>query len=230
MSEFDWSRQLVLDIQCWHPQRFDTYMAAQNELAVAALQLISNYPLIYLWGHSGSGKTHLLHAVYEAHDNAVYLDCEAANGKEMLFKFSAYDEAVSCLCIDNIQSIVADEAQEHQVFLWVNRQLEANQSIVIASQKAPKKLGIKLKDLESRLCWGPEFYLQCLDELSTRDLLKKSAERRGVIFPDDSLGYLLSRAKRDLKSLMLALDKLDEASLIAQRRLSIPFLKKILGL
>jgi DnaA family protein len=67
-----------------------------------------------------------------------------------------------------------------------------------------------------------------LDEAGRRELLRRRAEARGLQLDDGVLDYLFRRVGRDLGNLTALLDRLDRASLAAQRRLTVPFLRQIL--
>ncbi len=72
------------------------------------------------------------------------------------------------------------------------------------------------------------YQLHDLDDAGRVDALRLRAAQRGLQLPQETSEYLLRRMPRDLKSLHLLLDQLDEASLIAQRRLTIPFIRDVL--
>jgi DnaA family protein len=67
-----------------------------------------------------------------------------------------------------------------------------------------------------------------LDEAGRVQALKLRARHRGLELPDDTARFLLSRSRRDMTSLYRLLDKLDAEALIAQRRLTIPFVRDVL--
>ena len=94
-------------------------------------------------------------------------------------------------------------------------------------QKNIIDLKIKLPDLVSRLAWGLTLYLQLLNDDDKLSALQLRAGKRGFDLPDNVGRYLLSHNTRDLSSLFDLLDHLDEASLAAQRKLTIPFVKKV---
>jgi DnaA family protein len=86
-----------------------------------------------------------------------------------------------------------------------------------------------LPDLVSRLGWGPVFQLSALTDIEKRGALQLRAHRRGLEMGDEVADYLLKRCPRDMDSLFNLLNRLDHASLAAQRRLTIPFVRQLLA-
>ena len=100
----------------------------------------------------------------------------------------------------------------------------------MAARQPPTELPLALPDLVSRLAWGPVFALPPLDDERRQELLVQRAALRGLSMPREVASYLISRAPRGATELVILLEKLDKASLEAQRKLSIPFVKATLGL
>jgi DnaA family protein len=101
--------------------------------------------------------------------------------------------------------------------------------LYVSAKSSPASLNIKLADLISRLNWGPVYQLQVLEDADKVQAMQQRADQRGFELPDEVANYLLSRYPRDLHSLFALLDRLDFASLQAQRRLTIPFVKSHLA-
>jgi DnaA family protein len=90
-------------------------------------------------------------------------------------------------------------------------------------------LPLSLPDLRSRLGQCTRITLALLDDDARRDVLRERAQRRGLVLDDASLECLLRRVDRDLASLTALLYRLVRASLAAQRRITVPFLRQTLG-
>lgn len=101
--------------------------------------------------------------------------------------------------------------------------------MLLAADAPPRQLGMQLPDLVSRLSWGLVYQLQPLSEEDKQAALVLRAERRGLQLSDDAVRYLFSRSGRSMSDLFALLDQLDQASLQAQRRLTVPFIKQVLG-
>jgi DnaA family protein len=98
---------------------------------------------------------------------------------------------------------------------------------VAASVPAPD-LPLRLPDLASRLTAMPHYALRPLDEAQQREALQLRAAQRGIELPQETLLYLQRRFARDMGSLNRLLDQLDLASLEEQRRLTLPFIRRVL--
>jgi len=100
--------------------------------------------------------------------------------------------------------------------------------LYVASTAPPASLRFRLPDLRSRLLAAAVHQLHELDEAGRIEVLEQRARRRGFDLPRESATYLVHRMPRDLPTLCAVLDRLDEAALAAQRRLTVPFLRQVL--
>ena len=186
-------------------------------------------PIIYLFGAIGSGRSHLLQAA--CHDlpagEALYLPLE------QLLAMPAGDvlagvENLALVCLDNIDLVVGDAAWEEALFHLINRTRASGCRLLVSANSAPRQLGAQLADLQSRLSWGVVFQLPELADKDKLQILQFRAWRRGMQLSDESARYILARAARSLGELMDLLELLDKASMVAQRPLSIPFIRSAL--
>jgi DnaA-homolog protein len=109
-----------------------------------------------------------------------------------------------------------------------NRLGDSARPLIMAGQIRPQGLSIKRADLKSRLLGSLVFHLQCLDDEAKVMSLQQRAGVRGFDLPLEVARYLLKRYPRDMKALCCLLDTLDRASLVAQRKLTIPFVRALL--
>jgi DnaA family protein len=100
--------------------------------------------------------------------------------------------------------------------------------LVVAAKAPPALLSWKLPDLGSRFTAAAIFQLRELDEREQREALRLRARLRGFELPDDTSRWLQRRFPRDMRTMYELLDTLDEASLVAQRRLTVPFIRSVL--
>ena len=110
-----------------------------------------------------------------------------------------------------------------------NRARAAGVALVYAARDIPDAIGFGLPDLRSRLGQCTRITLSPLDDEGRREVLRQRAQRRGLVMDDAALDWLLKRVGRDLGGLTALLDRLDRASLAAQRRITVPFLRQTLG-
>lgn len=223
--------QLPLGIRLQDAATFENYLPSGNQEALAALQApISSAPSIYLWGTTGTGKSHLLQAVCHQsaaqHRRAAYLPLgEPGLAPAMLEGMEQYDR----VCLDDLDRIAGDAAWETALFHAYNRISAAGHQLIMTASQPLAALQIQLPDLRSRLGWGPVFQLQTLSDAAKRQALQQRAAARGVKLEDEVADYLMKRCPRDMASLFALLEGLDEASLAAQRRLTIPFVREYLS-
>jgi len=225
--------QLPLALTLRNSARFDSYFPGENREVVSGLELAAEgrgESLIYLAGAAGTGKTHLLQAVChhaaQSNHSTTYLPM-----RELLELSPAIFEGLEhmdLVCLDDIDVIAGRQDWEGAMFNLFNRVRDAGNTLLVAADRRPHQAGFSLPDLKSRLGWGVTYVLRPLDEETVRAALSDGAQRRGLELPEETARYLLRRFPRDLVTLFDLLDQLDQAALVAQRRLTIPFIKSVL--
>jgi DnaA family protein len=224
-------RQLTLPIGHAARPTFDNFTIAAddllvgaNDLALAQLKALrpGSAP-VYLWGASGAGKTHLLHAL---------ADAARARGEVVAF-FTAsrvvpwpFDEAVSLILLDDCDRF--DAQQQQAAFALFVEATSHGVPIAAAGRVPPTDLPLR-DDLRSRLGWGLVLAIAPLPEAQSRAALRRDAERRGLDLPDDVIDFLMRRFERDLKHLIGLLDQLDAYALTTRRAITVPMVRKMLA-
>jgi DnaA-homolog protein len=218
-------KQLALGVRLRADAVFGSFWPGVNAEAVAALQAPSVVPL-WLWGAAGSGKTHLLQAVCAATgEEAAYFPLASlALPADSLAGF----ERSRVLCVDDVDAVAGDLAWEKALFRLFNEAAELRTRLIFAAAAPPRQLGWSLEDWRSRAAACVVYQLRELDDPGRIEALRLRAAQRGLQLPYETSEYLLKRMPRDLRSLFDILDQLDEASLAAQRRLTIPFIRDAL--
>jgi DnaA family protein len=217
-------KQIPLPIGPAPQPRFDNFLTGANGAAVAHLRdLAPPAPPVYLWGPAGSGKTHLLRAL-ASHWQAAGLAVGWFDAQEPLPWALSPDWSV--VIIDRCE--VLDTAGQHAAFtLFVDAATHGAQ-VVAAGRLPPVDLALR-EDLRTRLGWGHVFALQPLDEAETRAALRREADRRGLLLPEEVIAHLLTHFPRDLAHLMSLLDRLDEFGMAEGRRITLPLLRRMLA-
>ncbi len=190
-------RQIAFDFAA-PPARFDNFVVGRNAEAVARLRTLDFPAVIYLWGESGCGKSHLLAAV------------------------SAQAPVVVA---DDAQDL-APAAQE-ALFDAFNATLTGGPKLVVAGDRAPLQLNLR-EDLRTRLGAGLVYALHPLSDDEKRVAILGAARERGMPIGDEFVDYLLNHFRRDMRSLMAVLDALDRYSLAAKRAVTLPLLRELL--
>jgi len=225
--------QLPLPISLDEGATFENFHAAGNQAAVDALKKLAQsggQRALFLWGGDGRGKSHLLQAacrlathsgrraIYLPMSQAVLLDPQAADNLD----------SYQLVCVDDVQRVAGIEPWQKALLVLFDALAQKGGGFVATARTAPGAIKRLLPDLASRLAWGPVFQLEPLSDEDKILALKQRASRRGFELPDDTAQFLLKRQQRDMRSLCATLDALDTASLVAQRRLTLPFVKAFL--
>jgi len=183
---------------------------------------------LFLWGLAGSGKTHLLQACCrQASDSGhsiAYLPLDQLQtlGPGVLENL----EQRQLICIDQLEVVAGQAPWEGALFTLFNRIQEAGSNLVVAGRKPPSTL--TRTDLSSRLASGVTIELPAPNETALRQILHHRAATLGLQPGEEAVTYLLQRTRRDLHSLMALLERLDRASLVTQRRLTVPLIRQVL--
>jgi DnaA family protein len=130
--------------------------------------------------------------------------------------------------VDDVHAVAGDLAWEEALFGLFNEALELRHRVIFAANAAPRQLAWSLEDWRSRASACVIYQLRDLDEAGRAEALRLRAAQRGLDLPSETSDYLLRHLPRDLPSLFEILDQLDEASLAAQRRLTVPFIRDAL--
>lgn len=224
--------QLPLAFKSSADQRFVDYLG--NAPARASLEQVSDGTLrhnIFLAGAAGAGKTHLLRAAVShalaLGRSAAYVPLArmAAMLPDVLEGFESHE----LICLDDVHAVAGLPGAEVALFHFFNRAQAAGARLVFSASGMPASLSIQLPDLVSRLEQSVRFTLDVLDETGKRQVLLRRARQRGLELDDTAMDYLFTRVSRDLHALSQILDRLDHASLAAQRRLTVPFIKTVLN-
>lgn len=229
--------QLPLGVRLRDDATFANYYPGANAAALGYVERLCQADagwgdsLIYLWGSAGVGRSHLLQAAClraeQQGEQAVYLPLAelVEYGPELL------DDLEQCalVCLDDLEAVLGRSAWEEALFHLFNRLRDVGKRLLLAACAAPRELPVALPDLQSRLSLALVFQLRELAEEDKLRALQLRASRRGLQLSDEVGRFILTRGARSMSALFELLEQLDQASLQAQRKLTIPFLKQTLG-
>ena len=194
-------RQLLLDLTQAPAPTFENFVHGGNaELFAALCAAAGGRPaerVLYMWGESGAGKTHLARAFQQA---------VAARPRYRV--------------IDDVERL--DDAA--QVMLFDDFNERAFDFLLVTARAAPRDVALR-RDLATRLATGLTYRVLPLTDEEKRAALAAHARTRGFQLSEDVSSYLLTHARRDMGSLMAALDALDRYSLETGRPITVPLLK-----
>lgn len=226
------SAQLPLALRLDPGATFDSFHPGANQGALSQVRASAAGPAwLYLWGAAGTGKTHLLNAACHAAGDAGRTACLVPLDRSDGWAPDALAglQGISLVCLDGVNAVAGRRDWEEALFHLLNGLREAGASVLMASRGRPGAMEVTLPDLKSRLGWGTLLRLKALDDDDKLAALRLRARQRGLDLPDEAAGYLLRRVARDTHSLFALLERLDAASLAAKRRLTVPFLREVLG-
>ena len=198
-----------------------------NQFAFAAAQAVAANPSgaynpLFIYGPSGLGKTHLLHAIkFEVAKNhpdfnIVYVDCEVftneiieavKNGTTELFR-QKYRLA-DVLLIDDIQFLAGKESTQEEFFHTFNTLHNAGKQIVIASDRPAKEIKSLEERLRTRFEWGLTADIQPPDFETRVAIVKRKTELLKLDVPDDVADYIANHLKQNIRQLEGAVKKLN---------------------
>ncbi len=229
------AEQLPLQFEYRGNQKFATFYPGRNQEIITHLKACTDHSgeqFLYIWGARGQGKSHLLqaccHQAFERNHQAFYL----APNLDKLPEASILDglEAMDLVCIDDIDQFLDQANWEQALFNFFNRLRDNNKRLIVASQYSPTQIPVQLSDLKTRLSWGLTLKLQALDDAELIGALQLRANTMGFEISEKSGRFLLTHYTRDSIALWNLLHRLDHATLAAQRKVTIPFLKQLLAL
>lgn len=224
--------QLTLSLDTAPATSFDSFHLDQsNQLVHGAVSAFVRSELddiqLYLWGDTGTGKSHLLTAACDLYNTqgyrVAYLPGELINQSGSLEGMETFD----LLCIDDLQRL--DHAAEVELFHLVNRVRAVGNKLLFAADRQVDHLGLALKDLQTRLAWGLVYQLAPLTDLGLQNALRQEIENRSLEASDEVISYVLKRFPRRMNILKQVVDTLDDVSLLEQRRITVPLVKSVFG-
>lgn len=225
--------QLALDMRLEPGTSFESYFAGANSEIVDAIRAQAEgrgEQFLFVYGSRGLGKSHLLQAACrlaaERGERIAYLPlAEAVQWPPAMVEGL---ETMTLVALDDLDATAANADWQEAIFHLFNRLRSSGHRLLIAAERRPAELGLTLGDLVSRLQWGLVLRLQDHDDAQKAEGLHFQARLRGLELPEETARYLLVHCPRELTSLFRLLDRLDQASLAAQRRLTVPFVRQVL--
>ncbi|GGI91552.1 chromosomal replication initiator protein DnaA [Shewanella gelidii] len=227
--------------------QFDNFVEGKsNQLGkAAALQVAENpggaYNPLFLYGGTGLGKTHLLHAVGNGiiknkpdakvvymHSERFVQDMVKALQNNAIEDFKRYYRGVDALFIDDIQFFANKDRSQEEFFHTFNALLEGNHQIILTSDRYPKEIDGVEDRLKSRFGWGLTVAIEP-PELETRvAILMRKAEESGINLPDEVAFFIAKRLRSNVRELEGALNRVIANANFTGRPITIDFVREAL--
>ncbi len=232
------SDQILLPLKPGRRLTFSNFVADASPSAAARLEhaiFESKEPFVYLAGVADSGKTHLCSALlYASHDQSRFCHYISAH------QFEGFSESdvrelltqgfeADILILDDVHVFAGNQVYEESLFSLFNYFRTHGKQLVFSSRHLPRESGFGLPDLISRLLYGLTIPVTLLNEESKKKALVEFASERGMKLSEELVSFIYTRSPRNMGALIDVLDKLDHASLIEKRSLTVPFVKKTLA-
>lgn len=227
------SPQIPLQLEPRRPDRFEDFIVGPNATALSAVRHLLEEPggVLFLSGPEGSGKSHLLNALCNAARHAGLtafyialerLPEEAAAGLEGL-------QSLDLVCVDDLDCVAGNPAWEQALFRCFNDIRDVRGRLLVSSTLPLSSLPLQLPDLKSRLAWGVRQNLQPPDDEGKLAVLQQRARTLRIDVPLDVQNYLLRYGRRDMLSLLTALERLKDAAFADKRKITVPLAREVLG-
>ncbi|RWU09566.1 chromosomal replication initiator protein DnaA [Pseudidiomarina gelatinasegens] len=226
---------------------FDNFVEGKsNQLALAAAHQVAENPggvynPLFVYGGTGLGKTHLLHAVGNAirthkKDAKVFYmraerfvqDMVNALKNGTIDEMKRYYRSVDALLIDDIHFFSNKKGTQEEFFHTFNALLEGNQQIILTSDLYPKEIEGLEDRLRSRFGWGLTIAIEP-PELETRvAILIRKAQERGITLPHEVAFFIAKRLRSNVRELEGALNRLVANVNLTGRQITIDFVREAL--
>jgi DnaA family protein len=224
--------QMPLPLRLDKHALFAAFVAGANGAALAHVVAVAGRErrdIVWLCGATGSGKTHLLQAAcraaHEKNAASMYVSLRDAHVQADQLLGA---EHLGLLALDDVDAVAGNAEWEARLFSVFN-EFHTRGGLLLAARNPPAAIGFHLGDLASRAAGAIVYRLQALDEERQHVALLEHARRRGLELDAATARFLQGRVQRGMTELCEWLDRLDRASLAAQRRLTIPFVREVLA-
>ncbi len=226
---------------------FETFIVGpSNSLAHAAAVAISEnlgkaYNPFFIYGGTGLGKTHLLHAIgnqvkkenpaalirYETTDHFIneFINCIRFDKSD---QFRSKYQKIDLLLLDDVQFLSNKEQTQETFFHIFNTLYEHKKQIVLSSDTFPKEIAGLQNRLKSRMEWGLVADIQLPDLETKIAILKRKALVNNIHLPDDVADFIASRVLSNIRELEGALIRISAFSSLINQTISLEMARRVL--
>ncbi|MCL2468985.1 MAG: chromosomal replication initiator protein DnaA [Alphaproteobacteria bacterium] len=226
---------------------FDNFVVGKtNELAYAAARRVADtetptFNPLFLYGKSGLGKTHLMHAIAWQirqnfpHRRVIYMSAErfmyqfvrALRYKDTV-SFKEQFRSVDVLMIDDVQFIGGKDTTQEEFFHTFNALVDRNRQVIVSADKSPQDLDRVEERLRSRLGWGLVADLHPANYELRLGILQAKAAKLGCVVPDKVIEFLGHKITSNVRELEGALNRIVAHAQLVGRTISLEMTQEVL--
>ncbi|UWG97264.1 chromosomal replication initiator protein DnaA [Dehalobacter sp. DCM] len=226
---------------------FDTFVIGNgNRFAHAAALAVAESPAksynpLFIYGGSGLGKTHLMHAISHVITKnfpsmkILYVTGEQFTNEmidsiryERQVEFRNTYRKIDVLLIDDIQFLAGKEGTQEEFFHTFNTLYEANKQIIISSDRPPREIPTLEERLRSRFEWGLTTDINPPDYETRIAILRKKAELENFVVPDEIIIFIASEIQSNIRELEGALSKITAYCMLTNQPITVSLAEEIL--
>ena len=226
---------------------FDNFVVgSSNEHATAVAMSVAKYPgqgnnPLFLYGNSGLGKTHLMHAIgneiirNSPNTSVLYVTSERFTNDmisslrdKSMDAFRRRYRDIDVLLVDDVQFIEGKEGSQEEFFHTFNELYMNNKQIVLTSDRKPRDLIVLEERLRNRFEWGLSIDIISPNYETRMAILKKKAESRNITIDEDVLSYIAERIDSNIRELEGALSKIISYASLSHKEIDIDIADYIL--
>lgn len=226
---------------------FDTFVIGNgNRFAHAAALAVAESPAksynpLFVYGGSGLGKTHLMHAIGHVITKnfpslkILYVTGEQFTNElidsiryERQIEFRNTYRKIDVLLIDDIQFLAGKEGTQEEFFHTFNTLYEATKQIIISSDRPPKEIPTLEERLRSRFEWGLTTDINPPDYETRMAILRKKAQLENFIVPDEIIIFIASEIQSNIRELEGALSKITAYCMLTNQPITVNLAEEIL--
>ncbi|HEY3739592.1 MAG TPA: chromosomal replication initiator protein DnaA [Bryobacteraceae bacterium] len=226
---------------------FDSFVVGScNQFAHAAAKAVATSPSrsynpLFIYGGTGMGKTHLMHAIGRSlNENfgslkIVYTSSERFVNEmvqcirqDRMPEFHKYYRSADVLMVDDVQTLANKERTQEEFFHTFNELFEHQKQIILSSDATPKSTPGLVDRLRSRFEWGLQVDIQPPDLETKMAILDKKAEAEGVDLPEDVRIFIATRTKTSVRELEGAFVKLVAYASVTDTRINVQMAQQVL--
>ena len=219
--------QIPINFSFIADKSFDNFVLDKNSVAIELLKDFTTTDrtnIIFIRGNHSSGKTHLCLAVNNLINKSIFIlnrnNIELIDFQDIL----KYDS----LIIDDIDFLISNNIHEENIFVLINEFILMKKSMIVTSTEKLNNISFTIPDLVSRLKWDQILEIPELNDSDKIKVLQKNAHERGWDLTPKVCDYIMNHYKRDLYFLCNCVKFIDETSLSLKKKITIPFIKKII--